>query len=395
MGRWRYDPDKDEAKIGKMRRRKQSRQQTAGVKDPFEQPEKKWPKIPDAVTGRVVEVHKRYCFVSPEGEQQMIDTGEVYLATLARRYLTSKKSERNFVAVGDRVLLRPVGKEEARVETDLPQAVIEQRAPRTAKIVRLDPTNPAQEHVLAANMDQLIIVVSYLKPEVRFGLIDRFLVLSEEQHLEASIVFNKEDLFEKEASPRFRSKVEEMMALYRDLGYRVLSLSALDLEGSEPETAVAELLKDRISLVSGHSGVGKSSFINLFDPEIVQEVEEDPDIFYKGRHTTSYASLIKIRTPKGFIIDSPGVRSFLLGDRDAISLTHAFREFRPFGGQCRYRECRHLDEPECAIKKALNDGLIHPLRFRSYKQLLLQASEREGRGGLVEEDPEQWIGEEE
>ena len=130
--------------------------------------------------------------------------------------------------------------------------------------------------------------------------------------------------------------------------------------------------------MSGHSGVGKSSLINRFRPEIVQEVEPNSDIFYKGRHTTTYASFLKLGTG-GSVIDTPGIRSFLLGERSSIDLSYAFVEMRPYLGQCKFRECRHIDEPDCQVLAAKERGEISERRYKSYLGLLLGDTGREGR----------------
>ena len=137
-------------------------------------------------------------------------------------------------------------------------------------------------------------------------------------------------------------------------------------------------LENRISIFSGHSGVGKSSIVNLFRPEIVQEVEPNAEIFYKGRHTTTYASMIKLGTG-GFVVDTPGIRSFVVGKRSSVELAEGFREIRSLRQDCKFRECRHIDEPECAVLAALADGRINPLRYKSFKAMMLGESGREGR----------------
>ena len=169
------------------------------------------------------------------------------------------------------------------------------------------------------------------------------------------------------------------MKTYRSLGYKVIELSVEFADFEDPEIQeIHGLLKNKFTILSGHSGVGKSSLVNMFNPEIVQDVEENSDIFYKGRHTTTYASLIKLGKG-GYVIDTPGIRSFVLGQRDAIALTHGFIELRAYMGKCKFRECRHIDEPGCAVLEALAEGKITDRRYRSYLGLLLGDTGREGR----------------
>ena len=389
MGRWKYrgeDHDDESPSVGKIRRRRTGKKRQ-GSPDPFILEKSKWDLSGDTFIARVVEVQKRYAFISPEPHLGQIATKDVWLATVARRHLTAQKKERNLICVGDRVLCRPSEEKDGVVQTDLPCCVILNRDERSMKVSRRDPLKPEIEHVLASNIDQLVIVASYLKPLVKFGLIDRYLLIAEEQNLPATIVLNKVDLL-KEAKEPFREKCSEMVALYRSLGYTVIETSTTD---SPHDTlgSLRQILSGRISIVSGHSGVGKSSLVNLFSPEIVQEVEENDDIFYKGRHTTTYASFIKLKSlGSAYVIDTPGIRSFTLGEKSAIELSSGFREFIPHLGSCKYRECRHIDEPGCKILELVESGEIHPSRYRSYCGLLLGDSGREGRSGLVEKDVE-------
>lgn len=389
MAKWRYrgDGHEDEEKFAKIRKSKKGQKQTTHDAK-FEKPEDEWDdllKKEDFFAARVVEVHKRYAFINPEPTRGKIDTRDVQLATVARKFLTSKREERNLIAVGDRVLCRPTDEREEDMQTDLPRCVIEHMAPRFSKISRMDPHDNNMEHVLATNVDQLLIVASFLSPPVRFGLIDRYLVLAEAQDLPVVIALNKNDLLEEEGDPAFQQQCAEEIANYRQLGYQVIVISALGAKATNP--AVVELkntLKDKTTLLSGHSGVGKSSLINLFKPEIEQEVEPDADIFYKGRHTTTYASLIKLKIG-GYVIDTPGIRSFLIPPHDPFLLSHCFKEFRPFVTQCEYRACKHLEEPDCAVKAAVAAGSVRTRRYESYVGLLVGESGREGRTRDLEE----------
>lgn len=391
MAKWRYREDQDDKneKVQKMRKKVRA-PKTAEAHDRFDKDESTWDLSPESgnFAARVVEVHKRYAFVSPEPEVGKIKTRDPWLATVARKFLTAARQERNLIVVGDRVLCRPTGEKDADISTDLPCCVIMNLSPRKSKISRLDPITHDREHVLASNIDQLVVVASYLAPPVKWGLVDRYLVLAEEQHLPVTLIFTKEDLLKGAEDPELEAECAQELAYYRKLGYPVYSMSTL--AGKIDQGAVLELrgiFKNKISILSGHSGVGKSSIINLFKPEIVQEVEENPDIFYKGRHTTTYASLIKLGGG-GYVVDTPGIRSFLLDERDALQLTYGFRELRHYLGQCKFRECRHLDEPECAVRRAVEAGEISPRRYRSYCGLLLRDTGREGRTREIEVEEE-------
>jgi ribosome biogenesis GTPase / thiamine phosphate phosphatase len=346
----------------------------------FELAESQWAHInePDATAFRVVEVHKRYAFISPETELLSIDTRDVRLATVAKKHLTTIQKERNFICVGDRVLGRPARPHEHNPSSELPQVVILHASPRSSQISRIDPGRSNRNHVLASNIDRLVFVASYLKPTIKWGLIDRYLTIAEVQELPITIVLNKKDLL-KEGTKEFLSQCSERVAYYRSLGYEVIELQATKRSKCRSSVErLRDIFNNSISLVSGHSGVGKSSLVNLFKPEIEQDTEVNDDIFYKGRHTTSYASLIRLGTG-GFIIDSPGIRSFCIEEKTSIDLTYCFKEFRPYVGQCQFRECRHIEEPHCVIRELVLSGKIPEWRYRSFVAILSGASGREGR----------------
>ena len=382
MARWHSRDTDLLEKVGKIRKKSQKKTHAVSKGETFERPEVKWAVGGDdgAFAARVVEVHKRYAFISTEHEVNAVDTRDVWLAEVARRFLVSDRLERNFIAVGDRVLCVPDREKLVKVASDLPKCVIQHRTPRRSRIARLDPQTASREHVLATNMDQVLIVASFLSPKVKWGLIDRYLVLAESEAVDAIIVLNKLDLLTEEGRPEDIREAEAMVALYRGLGYQVVTVQAnADTARQHPEIVrLKTLLEEKITLLSGHSGVGKSSLVNLFKPEIIQTVEEDDNIFYKGRHTTSFASFIKLGTG-GYVIDTPGIRSFTFEEKTAIELSHCFVEFRPLLGKCKYRECRHMDEPECKVLAAVEAGTISRWRYKSYLGILLGATGRVGR----------------
>ncbi|MCA2961156.1 MAG: ribosome small subunit-dependent GTPase A [Silvanigrellales bacterium] len=337
-------------------------------------------------TGRVIEVHKRNVFVAEEKEPGKPDTGLLWLCSVAKRHFQRAHRERNFVVVGDRVLF------EADVETkldaagdpidsDLPRGNIQHARSRHSRIARRDPHAPDWEHVMLANIDLVCIVASVFNPEVRWGLIDRFLVQAELENLRPLIVLNKVDLLgdPKLASPEFLARYARRVAIYRDIGYEVVEVCALRPKKT-PDAVKALRAQFRGKLVGlcGHSGVGKSSILNLMEPEFEQVVDENPEIFYKGRHTTTYNSLLTLGIG-AYAIDTPGVRSFSIDSLGAIELSHCFPEFRSLA-RCKYRECSHIEEPGCAVKAAMEQGVVSKERYRSYLGILKGVSFREGEG---------------
>jgi ribosome biogenesis GTPase len=381
MGKWRYGKDTDNfEKISKFKKRKKTHVNVE-LTESFEKSEKDWDLTQkDAFIGRVVEVHKRYCFVSVENERGQIDTRDVWLAEVVRKFLVADRNERNFVAVGDRVLCHPSEDVNIELAKDLPRCIIQHLSPRVSKISRIDPHQKTLEHVLATNMDQIMIVASVQHPKVKWGLIDRYIVMAESEGIGSILVLNKKDLIDADPKEEFKEEFLATLKIYRDLGYPVFFVQASADDASEDEDikSLQSLLVDKVTLLSGHSGVGKSSLVNLFAPEIVQPVEENPDIFYKGRHTTTYASFIKLGTG-GYVIDTPGIRSFTFDEKSSIELSYCFIEMRPYLGQCKFRECKHLDEPECVIRQAVTEGKISEWRYRSYIGILQGATGREGR----------------
>ncbi len=336
--------------------------------------------------GRVIEVHKRHAFVAEEAEDSSPDTGKLWLCSVAKRHFQRAHKERNFVVVGDRILFQPDAEVELDsdgepIDSDLPRAVIQHSFLRTSKISRKDPLRPEWEHVMLANIDLIAITASVLNPEVRWGLIDRFLVQAELESVPVVIVLNKVDLLsnEKLASKEFLEKYRRRIEIYRQIGYRVIEVCALHPKKTLP--AVKELrtlFKGKLVGFCGHSGVGKSSILNLMKPEFEQVVDENPDIFYKGRHTTTYNSLLRLGIG-GYAIDTPGVRSFTVVEGvNPLSLSACFREFE--GIRCKYRECSHDREPICGVKTAVAEGKISPERYRSYMGILRGITGREGEG---------------
>lgn len=383
MARWRTEDYDRLEKVGKVRKRQRKTPRSADLQENFERQEIDWilGGPTEAFAARVVEVHKRYAFVSTEKKWGKIKTNDVWLAEVARKFRVADRAERNFVAVGDRVLCIPATGLAVEIKSELPRCVIQNLAPRVSRLARLDPHNPEIHHVMATNMDQMLIVASYLHPTIKWGLIDRYLVLAEREGIPAIIVLTKKDLLEAAGETPFVANCREMEEIYRKLGYQVFSVQANleDAFETDPQfEKLGDLLDRRITLATGHSGVGKSSIVNLFDPEIIQPVEEDSNIFYKGRHTTTYASFIKLGAG-GFVIDTPGIRSLTFDEQGPIELSHYFVEFRPHLGQCKFRECRHIDEPECSVLAAVEKGDISKARYKSYLAILLGASGREGR----------------
>lgn len=266
----------------------------------------------------------------------------------------------NPIAVGDEV--------EIEQETASDTAVITEMHDRRNYINRQSPRSKHQHHIVAANLDQSMLIATLREPRTSQGFIDRFLIACEAYHVPAIIVFNKSDLFRKKEMQLF----EKWKEMYEDVGYKVLLCSTKDGTGLEE---VKQLLRDKITLLSGHSGVGKSSFINYLLPDLKLKTQDVSGWSGKGTHTTTFAEMFDLPSG-GQIIDTPGMREFGLVDISRQELSHYFPEMRNLLQDCQFNNCLHLEEPGCAIKKALEEGRIHAERYFSYCNIFDSIEER-------------------
>ena len=261
----------------------------------------------------------------------------------------------NPVAVGDRVEMEPENEEAGT-------AVISAIHDRYNYVNRQSPSNAYQHHIIAANLDQSVLMATLKEPRTSQGFIDRFLVACEAYHVPAILIFNKADIYRKKEMEKF----EAWEQMYSAIGYRVLLVSMVDGTGVE---ALRDLLKDKTSLLSGHSGVGKSTFINAVFPGLSLKTQDVSGWSGKGIHTTTFAEMFDLPFG-GRVIDTPGMREFGLVDISRQELSHYFPEMRSRLGDCQFNNCLHTNEPGCAIKKATMDGLIHEDRYVSYCTIL-------------------------
>lgn len=235
-------------------------------------------------------------------------------------------------------------------------------------INRQSPRVKHQHHIVAANLDQSVLIATIKEPRTSQGFIDRFLVACEMFHVPAILVFNKFDLYKAKELEKF----EEWKGIYEGIGYHVVAMSLKDKTGLE---GVKDLLKDKISLVSGHSGVGKSSFINAVIPEKVIRTQDVSGWSGKGMHTTTFAEMYDLPFG-GKIIDTPGMREFGLVDVERQELSGYFPEMRSRLNDCQFNNCLHVNEPGCAIKDAVINGEIHEDRYVSYYNILESLQEK-------------------
>jgi ribosome biogenesis GTPase len=290
----------------------------------------------ECIPGRVLRVHGLQSVVEAED-------GKQYRCAVRRLLRTLATDERNIVATGDRVWFRPAVNDEGFIERVEPRHGLLTRASR------------GREHVLVANVDQVVIVVSLVEPELKPHLIDRYLASAEQGGIAPLICLNKADLVEPAA-------YQSIIGLYSQLGIPTRLTSATTGQGID---WLRQRLIDRQTVFAGQSGVGKSSLLNAIQPELGLRVREVSAVNQKGRHTTTTAELIKLDFG-GWVVDTPGIRQFQLWDIIPEEVEGFFIEFRPFVPLCAFPDCTHTHEERCAIKEAVEKRLISASRYTSY-----------------------------
>ena len=289
------------------------------------------------------------------------EEGRMFNARMKGVFKIDDITSTNPVAVGDEVEIeRSIEGEQAAMITGI--------LPRRNYINRQSPRFKHQHHIIAANLDQSMLVATLKEPRTSQGFIDRFVIASEMYHVRPLIVFNKADLYKKKEMGRY----SEMKEMYEQVGYRVLLISVADNTGLED---VKNALKDHITLISGHSGVGKSSLLNAILPDLQLKTQDVSGWSGKGMHTTTFAEMYDLPSG-GMIIDTPGMREFGLVDLDRQELSHYFPEMRDRLNNCQFNNCLHINEPGCAIKEAVVAGEINENRYASYVNILESIEEK-------------------
>ena len=300
--------------------------------------------LDSCVSGRVIRIH---------GLVSVVETmdGRIVPCHVRRVLKTLAIDSRNVVTVGDHVWFRPYG---AGGEGGLIEKVEARRGTISRGYRRT-------QHVLVANVDLLLIITAFSEPGLKLPLIDRYLISAEGGNVRPVIVMNKSDLVD-------LAEYQWVIGLYSQLGYETLVTSAKSGEGIAQLRA---LLDEGTTAVSGQSGVGKSSLLNAVQPGLNLRVREVSDWTLKGKHTTTTAELIRLETG-GHVLDTPGLRQFELWGVDPCNVDGCFVEFRPYIPLCKFPDCSHTHENDCAVKDAVHWGQIHFGRYESYLKLFFQ-----------------------
>jgi ribosome biogenesis GTPase len=282
----------------------------------------------------------------------LTDDGQLIECKIKGNFRLKGIRSTNPVAVGDRVEIVP---------NNEGTAFITEIEDRRNYIIRKSINLSKQSHILAANVDQAILVVTVVNPQTSTTFIDRFLASAEAYRVPVILVFNKTDLLDEDT----RRYQEAMVHLYQTIGYECYQISAETGEGVE---ALQPLLKDKITLLSGNSGVGKSTLINRLVPGASQRTAEISDAHNTGQHTTTFSEMIRL--DEAWLIDTPGIKGFGTFDMEPEELTSYFKEIFHFSQDCKFSNCTHTHEPGCAVLKALEDHYIAESRYQSYLSML-------------------------
>ena len=294
------------------------------------------------------------------------DSGKQFNARILGKFKIDGLTSTNPIAVGDRV--------EIEMENELESSVtITQIHKRENYITRTSPANKHHHHIIASNLSQSLLFATLKDPKTSQGFIDRFLISSESFHIPTIIVFNKADLYKKKEEEKF----EELKLMYEKIGYTVKKIS---VEKDEGLTELTELLKNKTTLISGHSGVGKSSFLNKLFPQKKLKTKDVSGWSGKGMHTTTFAEMFDLPPDVfrdgGKIIDTPGIRELGLVDISRQELSHYFPEMKALINNCQFNNCMHTEEPNCAVKNAVNTNEVAAERYISYRNILDSIAEK-------------------
>ena len=290
-----------------------------------------------------------------------LENGDVISCRIIGKLRMEDIRTTNPVGVGDHVTIQLEA-------DDHTKGTITEILPRKNYIVRQSPRRKHDLHLLAANVDQAVLVTTIIQPMLKLGFIDRFLLMTEPHNIPVNIVINKNDLFTDEEWEIFGG----LKIMYEEIGYHVMSCSSESGDGIED---LRLLLKDKTSLVAGQSGVGKSTLINTIQPGLGLKTDDISDYSGKGQHTTTFAEMFPVAIG-GYIIDTPGIKMLSYNNLEPLDVAHNFREFFTLSSSCRFPNCLHKEEPGCAVKAAVEEGTVSPLRYEHYLQIMSEVEDQ-------------------
>ncbi len=284
------------------------------------------------------------------------DAGDIYECRIKGKFRIKGIKSTNPIAVGDLVVF------EVERIGDETTGVISKIEDRKNYIIRKSVKLSKQTHIIAANIDQVFLLVTLKNPRTYTIFIDRFLATSEAYDIKTVLLFNKIDMYDENEL----AEVKYLAALYREIGYTCIGISA---KTGKNVDKVKDLMKEHTSMFAGHSGVGKSTLINFIAPELNLKTTEISDQHFQGQHTTTFAEMYDLNFGAR-IIDTPGIKGFGMVDMDKYEIGDYFPEFFRLKGNCKFNNCLHLDEPKCAVKAALDKDEVSWSRYRSYVQIV-------------------------
>lgn len=288
-----------------------------------------------------------------------LDSEEVIPCRIRGKFRIDELKSTNPIAVGDHVTV---------VKDNDETGLITEIHPRQNYVVRQSPRKKHDVHLMASNIDQALLIVTIVEPNLKQGFIDRFLLMTEPYNIPVHIVFNKKDVY----SENDLNLYKYLKNIYEDIGYKVHLVSAIEPFGIEDLKIV---LKDKYTLVSGQSGVGKSTLIHAIDSNLELKTGELSDFSGKGQHTTTFAEMFTLQFG-GYIIDTPGIKTLSFNHLEVMDIAHNFREFFIASEECKFANCTHRDEPKCAVKKKIEEGEISELRYINYVTLLSEIEDQ-------------------
>ena len=279
--------------------------------------------------------------------------GPTIQARLKGKFRLDKLKVTNPIAVGDKVVVGNTDDDESIVITEIRE--------RKNKIIRQSPRKKRHYQIIAANIDQALVVASMIRPRTKKGFLSRVLVALQYYNIPPVVVFNKDDLYKK---PELK-KYEQLKSEIEQIGYSTLKTSAITKDGL---SALQTIIQNKVSVVTGPSGVGKSSLLNQLQPDLNLKTKQVSNYNEKGQHTTTFARMHQI-ADHSYVIDTPGIKEYGLAEIDAYELSFYFPEMKSLLADCKFNNCQHINEPKCAVLKAVENGEITEWRYQSYLQI--------------------------